>query len=135
MRLVHGLVEETLAGHWDHDRRDLAQFYSSQMEREGHDPSLWYLAFVDDEPAGALITRAESKRGLIAWLGTRKLFRRQRVAVALLEASFDDLEERGASRVDVDVDTQNETNALRLYAAVGMRAEFQSTQWHVDPLN
>jgi ribosomal protein S18 acetylase RimI-like enzyme len=104
------------------------------VESEGHDPSLWYLTLIGDEPAGALIARARSNRGLIAWLGTRKPFRRQRVAVALLGASFDDLEARGASSVDVDVDRQNETNALRLYAAVGMRAEFESTQWQLDLL-
>ncbi|MDQ6805622.1 MAG: GNAT family N-acetyltransferase [Actinomycetota bacterium] len=135
LRLVHELVEETLAGHWDHRRRDFDEFYTAQMEGEGHDPALWYLAFVGQEPAGALIARIESRRGLIAWLGTRKLFRRRGVAVALLGASFHGLEERAASRVDVDVDTQNETNALHVYEHVGMRAQFQSTQWQLDLLN
>jgi ribosomal protein S18 acetylase RimI-like enzyme len=135
LRLVHELVEETLAGHWDHHRRDFDDFYTAQTEGEGHDPSLWYLAFVDNEPAGALIARAASKGGLIAWLGTRKPFRRRGVAVALLGASFDDLEKRRAPRVDVDVDTQNETNAVHVYEHVGMRAQFQSTQWQLDLLN
>jgi mycothiol synthase len=131
LRLVHELTEEALAGHWDHRPRGFEEFCRAQADAEGHDPELWYLAFVDGDPAGALIARVRTGRGLIGWLGTRPEFRRRGVASALLSAAFDELQTRGVSRVEVDVDTANATNASRVYERAGMRVQFQSTHWRL----
>ncbi len=129
LRLVHRVIEEALAGHWDHHCLDFDEFLAAQARRAGHDPSLWYLASLQGEPAGALVARLEAAEGSIALLGTREQLRGRGVATALLLAAFDDLERRGAARVTLDVDAGNATSAYLVYRRVGMRVQFDSEQW------
>lgn len=131
-KLVHELIDDAVAGHWDHRHLPFEQFDAGQAAREGHDPTLWYLAFVDDEPAGAVIARTPGDSGLIAWLGTRERFRGRGVATALLTTVFAVLSERGIRRVHVDVDPGNTTNAMAVYERVGMQEQFRMTQWQLS---
>lgn len=130
-RVVHELVEEALAGHWDHVRLDYGAFYAAQAARPGHDPTLWYLGLVDERPAGALVARLTGSAALIALLGTRAQFRGRGVATALLLHAFDELEARGATCVQLDVDSANVTNAARVYERAGMWVELASEQWRL----
>lgn len=128
-QIVHQLIEETLADHWDHNHLDFDTFMSTQATRPGYNRHLWYIAYLDDQPAGAIVGRLEGANGQIALLGTKEQFRGRGVGTALLYKAFTDLKSRGAMKVTLDVDSDNATNAVRVYEKVGMRAEFSSEQW------
>jgi ribosomal protein S18 acetylase RimI-like enzyme len=131
-RRLHAVLEEAEAGHWNHHRRTFEEFWADQRRRAGHDPDLWWLAEVGATPAAVLIARAEPDRGWIAWLGTERRFRGRGLARSLLRTAFAALRERGLPMVGVDVDSANETSALGVYQAVGMRVLGESDQWRRD---
>jgi ribosomal protein S18 acetylase RimI-like enzyme len=131
-RTVHEVIEQAVAGHWHHQRRDFDDFLADQEQREGHDPALWLLAEHDGEPAGAIICRAPEDRAWIAWLGVLPAARGQGMAAALLGHAFAELGDRGHRTVGVDVDTHNETGAGRVYERAGMRSLGTADQWQRD---
>ncbi len=126
---VHAVLEQSVAGHWNHQERDFASFLADQRSRDGHDPALWLLAEVAGQPAAALIARAPADRAWIAWLGTLAGYRGRGLAGALLGASFAELRERGHASVGVDLDTHNQTGALRVYEQAGMQVTGVADQW------
>lgn len=126
---VHAVLEQSVAGHWNHQERDFASFLADQRSRDGHDPALWLLAEVAGQPAAALIARAPADRAWIAWLGTLAGYRGRGLAGALLRASFAELRERGHASVGADVDTHNQTGALRVYEQAGMQVIGVADQW------
>ncbi|WP_405069277.1 GNAT family N-acetyltransferase [Kribbella sp. NBC_01510] len=129
MATVHAVLEEANDGHWNHQRQSFDDFLSDQQHRDGHDPSLWLLAFVADQPAAALIARAPADRAWIAWLGTLPQYRGKGLATALLTTAFTELHKRGHSSVGVDVDTHNETHAGDVYQRAGMTILGTADQW------
>jgi ribosomal protein S18 acetylase RimI-like enzyme len=131
-RRLHAVLEDAMAGHWNHHRRTFDEFWTDQQQRDGHDPSLWWIAEVDGVPAAVLIARAQPDRGWIGWLGTEQRFRGRGLARHLLLTAFGALQERGHHLVGVDVDSANETNALGVYEAAGMRVLGQADQWKRD---
>ncbi len=131
-KLVHKVIEETHADHWDHHHLDFATFMATQASRPGHNLRLWYIAYLGNHLAGVVIARLEESRGLIALLGTLAQFRGRGVATALLLRAFAYLENQGATKVTLDVDTANATDAVRIYEKVGMETEFSSEQWKVQ---
>lgn len=131
-QIVHQLIEETLADHWDHNQLDFDTFMSTQAAHPGHHPHLWYIAYLDNQPAGAIVGRLEGAKGQIALLGTKEQFRGRGVATVLLSKALTELKGRGATKVIVDVDSDNATNANRVYEKVGMKIEFSSEQWKIQ---
>jgi mycothiol synthase len=129
LAVIHGVIEDAVAGHWKHSRRDFAAFRASQQERDGYDPALWFLAQVDGEPAGAVIARAPPGRAWIAWLGVLPRHRGRGLAGALLRACFFELRQRGHRRAGVDVDSANESEAVAVYEKLGMEIVGEAEQW------
>ena len=129
LAVVHAVIEDAVAGHWQHQRRRFADFLAAQLARNGHDPSLWLLAQVRGRPAGAVIARAPADRAWIAWLGVRPDFRGHGVGGTLLRTVFAILADRGHTSVGVDVDTHNETGAVEVYRRAGMDVVGTADQW------
>lgn len=131
-RRLHAVLEEALAGHWNHHRRAFEEFWADQQQRDGHDPRLWWTAEVEGIPAAVLIARSQPDRGWIAWLGTEQRYRGRGLARCLLLTAFAELKARGHHVVGVDVDSANDTNATGVYEAAGMRVLGQADQWQRD---
>lgn len=128
-RTIHAVVEDAVAGHWNHRRRDFADFDRDQRGREGYDPGLWWLAEADGAPAGAVIARGPAERAWIAWLGVLEAQRGRGVGKLLLRTAFGELRTRGHHSVGVDVDTHNSTGAVAVYQAAGMAVLGTADQW------
>lgn len=126
---IHAVLEDAIAGHWNHQRRGFEEFDRDQRRREGYDPGLWWLAEVDGVSAGAVIARDPAGRAWIAWLGVLDRFRGRGIAKLLLRNAFDQLRERGHETVGVDVDTHNATGAVGVYRAAGMSVLGRADQW------
>jgi mycothiol synthase len=126
---AHAVIEESVAGHWKHQRRSFDEFLRDQESRDGHNPELWLLAESDGEPAGAVIARDPPEHAWIAWLGVAPHHRQRGIANALLHSAFNELRRRGHETVGVDVDTHNQTGANAVYERAGMTVTLRADQW------
>jgi ribosomal protein S18 acetylase RimI-like enzyme len=113
-----------------------ARFKERFLGRHDFDPTLWFLAWDENELAGFALDYSEfgsdAGLGLVNWLGVRSPWRRRGLAEALLRRSFAELYARGKRRVGLGVDAQNVTGALRVYERVGMQAVRRYGTWQRD---
>lgn len=129
-RLAHELIEQALGEHWEHHPRSFEEFAGSEVSLAA--PTLWYLAYLDRQPAGALVLEAFEECALIAWLGVRERARGRGVAGVLLESGFRELERRRIPRAEVVVDSENAFRANLLYERAGMRRAWSAQQWQLN---
>ena len=88
------------------------------------DPTQWWLAEVDGEPAGLLIadeSRTETGVGYVRTLGVLPQFRGRGVAKSLLRTAWAEFAGRDRTATELGVDSENSTGATALYESVGMR--------------
>jgi len=117
-----GFVEETLEA-------GLPRFRHFLTEYEGFDPSLWFLAMDGEQLAGMSLCRPnaleDTQVGHVQVLGVRRAWRKRGLGLALLRHSFSEFYRRGKRKVNLGVDAENLTGALRLYEKAGMRVQRQ----------
>jgi mycothiol synthase len=122
---VYEAQMEAFADHWDFRRTPYDEWRHHALETPRYDPSLWWLVDDGDELAALSLNSwhfsGDPQFGWIHVLGVRPAWRRRGLATALLQHSFRDFRERGASRVGLGVDGENTTGAVRLYERAGMR--------------
>lgn len=123
-QMVYECVEEAFADHWDHTRIPIEHWRAFMLRREDFDPSLWWLAEADGEPAGVCLNAwhfsGDRTFGWVETLGVRRPWRRRGLALAFLRNSFADFKRRGATRVGLSVDAESTTGAVQLYERAGM---------------
>ena len=108
------------------------------IENPSEDPALYVIAFDGSDIAGAVhgvIYPAENAangylRGWTDPVYVRRPWRRRGLASALLARALVRLREAGMTSAQLDVDTQNENDALTLYERQGFVADRQATEWH-----
>jgi mycothiol synthase len=110
-----------------------SHFRAFYLDRRGFDPSLWLLAWDGAELAGFALAFSERAGdlalGQVSSVGVRPRWRRRGVGEALVRAAFCVLHRRGIRAVELGVDAENETNAVRLYERVGMRVARRLDNW------
>jgi len=122
---------EIFRDHWGHVEQPLEEEIPQWLEwirnmGDDFDPALWFVAVdrVTGEVAGYSLCDAEISgdhtRGYVASFGVRSSFRRQGLGLALLHHSFGELHRRGKVAVELDMDSENLTGALRVYTRAGM---------------
>lgn len=127
VEVVHAVVEEAFADHWNHHPRDFPEWWRAKRESAGHDLALWWLAELDGEPVGALVatTQMVGEGALyVATLGVRRAARGRGVARALLREAYAEAGRRGLERVSLTVDGESPTGATALYRSEGMDVDF-----------
>lgn len=122
---IYQANNEAFADDWYFRVEPFEQWSSDAFGRENFDPALIWLAEENGELAGFSANSwhfsGDPQFGWIGTLGVRPRWRRRGLATALLNQSFRDFRSRGATRVGLGVDAQNETGAVRLYERVGMQ--------------
>jgi mycothiol synthase len=114
---------ETWIDTWEPEEEPYEEWAHWTVEREGFDPSLWFLATEGDEIAGFSLCRPSETRsdsGIVNLLGVRRPWRRRGLGEALLRHSFAEFHRRGFPRVALGVDADSPTGAPRLYERAGM---------------
>ena len=100
------------------------KFKHNQTEDDSYDPSLWFLAMNGEEIVGICLCRKygmENKdSGYISSLGVKRPWRRQGIALALLQHAFGEFYQRGKRKVDLGVDASSLTGATDLFLKAGM---------------
>lgn len=124
---VHACVHEAFANEWSFRAETLAAWSARKLEDPRFDPSLWVVARAGEEVCGvALCTAGQFDMGFVNSLAVRPPWRRRGLGLALLRQAFAWFWERGEQRVGLGVDTENPTDAVRLYERAGMRAVWQA---------
>ncbi len=130
---VYRVDDEVFQDHFGYVEEPFEEGYERFMHHmtdpETYDPDLWFLAVEDDEIVGICICRKWSQEdrdaGHISSLGVRCPWRRRGIALALLRHAFHEFYKRGKSKVDLGVDAENLTGAMRLYRKAGMVVHHQ----------
>jgi mycothiol synthase len=113
------IAEEAMADHWGHVP---ISFEDWKQRRIGStfDPSIWFLAEEDGEPAGVALCSVASEIGWVDTLAVRRPWRQRGLGMALLRHAMSEFHRRGLKRVALGVDAANPTGATRLYERAGM---------------
>lgn len=100
------------------------KFKHSMTGDDSYDPSLWFLAMDGEEIIGICLCRKygleDKDTGHISSLGVKRPWRRQGIALALLQHAFGEFYQRGKREVDLGVDASSLTGATDLYLKAGM---------------
>jgi GNAT superfamily N-acetyltransferase len=130
MRQVVVALDEAFEDHWGH--HVLTEDHIRGVIDHPHtDPSLWAVAWASDEVAGAVIATEMFddnaafgyRRGWLDTVGTRRRWRGQGVASALIGRALANLRARGLTSAALGVDTANPSGALGLYERLGFHTD------------
>lgn len=141
LRAVHLVLEESFADHFNSYREPFEEFVERLREAPGHRWDHWWLAFVDDEPAGALVAStvpgqvgddgiASPDSSHVEYIGVHRSSRGKGVAKSLLHTVIADAAVRGRGSVDLEVDAHSPTGADGIYASMGWQTVYTTQSWH-----
>jgi mycothiol synthase len=119
-RALHAMHQAAFAEHWEFVPEPLDEWLG-RTKRSDYDPELWQLAVRGNEIAGAALCFGWRDRGWVLDLAVGPAWRKKGLGIALLQAGFHGLSRRGFRHIGLEVDSENETGATRLYERVGMR--------------
>jgi len=123
--------EEAFRDHWGRVPWSLEEEERNWLEwmrwqGDAFDPSLSTLAWNGDEVAGFALGRPhlplDRARGIVASLAVRPAWRKKGLGSALLRNALGEFYRRGCRSVELLVDSENRSGALRLYERAGMHA-------------
>ncbi len=122
---VYDAYVEAFGDHWDFHPEPFDEWRYSNVEAPGADPALWLLAHDGSDLAGVSLAKlhhsGEPDAGWIAILAVRRPWRGRGLGLALLRGSFRELYTCRRHIVELGVDAENVTGAVRLYERAGMR--------------
>jgi ribosomal protein S18 acetylase RimI-like enzyme len=127
-RTVYEVDEEAFQDHFGFVKEDPEEGFEKFMHHmagdDSYDPSLWFLAVAGEEIIGICLCRRygpeDRTTGYVSSLGVKRAWRRQGIALALLQQSFGEYYKRGKTKVDLGVDAESLTGATDLYKKAGM---------------
>ncbi|MBL8165042.1 MAG: GNAT family N-acetyltransferase [Anaerolineae bacterium] len=117
---VYDAKVEMFQDHWG-DQHDPLHEWRSTVEAPHFDPSLWWVAYAGDAIAGIVLSQpTTAETAWVGILGVRRAWRKQGLAQALLQLCFAEYQRRGLREVFLGVDSNSQTNAVKLYQRAGM---------------
>ena len=117
---LHAAHQEAYAKHWEFTPESLEEWLKWRGERGDYNAELWRLATEGEEIAGAALCFGERHQGWVLDLFVGQRWRRRGLGLVLLRSGFRALWGRGHSHVGLEVDSENESGATRLYERAGM---------------
>jgi mycothiol synthase len=118
---LHAMHQEAFAEHWEFMPSAIDEWLKWRHTRSDYDPAFWQIAEENGEIAGAALCFGEDHIGWVLDLAVRPASRRAGLGLVLLQSGFVALWRHGHTRVGLEVDSENETGATRLYERAGMR--------------
>jgi len=125
-RDLHAVVEEGFSRHWGYVPVAYPDYRAEFDADPAPDVPMWRLARVDGRLVGVCKASGRNEDvggGYVADLCVLDGYRGRGIARALLLSTFEAYRRAGRYVVQLNVDSQNDTGAVRLYASVGMREE------------
>ncbi|MEU6891758.1 GNAT family N-acetyltransferase [Streptomyces sp. NPDC046557] len=131
-RRAHALVQETFAAHFGHVERAYGPWLDHLDARDLDWSLVWIATLPAPGDVAVLLTRDDrTGMGWISHLGVREEVRGRGIGGFLLRHAFAVYAGRGRDTVGLGVDTGNETGALALYEAHGMRPHYTLDTWEL----
>jgi mycothiol synthase len=126
--IIYEAAKEAFRDHWG-ESEWTAEEKRSWEAQPTFNPALWQVAWDGDEVAGGVLTFIDEKeneeygrlRGLTETIFTRRPYRRQGLARALIARSLQKQKELGMTESALSVDAENPTGALHLYQSMGFK--------------
>ncbi|MFN7251068.1 MAG: GNAT family N-acetyltransferase [Anaerobacillus sp.] len=106
-------------------REQTLDMWMTEKTSPGYDKTLWYIAYLNDEPSGFIMCKKSPEAIWIDLLGVINTRRNLGVAKTLLNQIFQDCYTINFPKVQLMVDANSLTNANLLYEKVGMKAIYQ----------
>ncbi len=132
-RAVYNADEEAFRDHWGFVEGKFEDWEHQFFNNKSFDPTLWFLAMDGDEIAAITLGNNDGpQKGWIDTVGTRRPWRKQGLALALLHHAFGEFYKRGRSRVGLGVDASSLTGATRLYEKAGMHVARQFDRYQKE---
>ncbi|MBI5960051.1 MAG: GNAT family N-acetyltransferase [Chloroflexi bacterium] len=116
---------------WGYSPPPFEIWQTLMTEEYPYDPTLWLVAVdqTTDQIVGLCLPRAKGiDRPGVGWIdtvGVRADYRQRGLGSALLRHGFRALQGHGFSAAELEVDSENRTNAVALYERAGMRVQKQ----------
>jgi mycothiol synthase len=130
--LWHSAHQNSFSSHFGFAPRELGKWRELVLD-SATDPDGVFLAFKNGEPVGFCQCNneyAEENRGYINILGVTHEYHGMGIGEALLQTGISHCLRKGFDSVELNVDTGNESGALKLYEKVGFKAESSWIQLH-----
>jgi mycothiol synthase len=118
---LYAMHQEAFAEHWEFTPQPFEGWLRWRTTRSDYSPELWQLGFEGEELAGAALGFGQTGLGWILDLAVAPKWRKRGLGLALLQRSFHELYRAGFTQIGLEVDSENETGATRLYERAGMR--------------
>jgi mycothiol synthase len=120
-REVHRTIEDAFDGTFGWTEQTFDDFRHDTLEAATFDPELMLVAREGGAVVGVLHGIATEREGHVSVVAVRLGSRGRGIGEALMRRSFWEFARRGLDRVWLNVDSENEAGAVRLYERVGMR--------------
>jgi mycothiol synthase len=131
-RAVYETISEAFDDMWGHLPRPYEDWRAHTVEHPDFDPALWAIVEGLGQPAAAICCYRFGERGHIRNLGVRRPWRRRGLGLALLRHAFNTFWARGITTIDLGVDAESLTGAMRLYERAGMRVTREFLRWEKE---
>jgi ribosomal protein S18 acetylase RimI-like enzyme len=131
--LWHALHQDSFSKHFGFAPRELENWKKLVVDDVFIDPDGVFVAFMNEKPVGfcqCTDEYAEDSKGQISIIGVAQEYQGLGIGEALLQTGISHSFAKGYSSIELNVDTGNETGALKLYEKVGFRAESSWIQLH-----
>ena len=97
-----------------------AEAMGHTLNEPGAGPELTFVAYLDGLPIAFCLGRVAAPGGFINMLATDPAARGRGIGLALLNQAMVEMAHRGARLIELNVDADNPTGAVRLYQRAGM---------------
>ncbi|MEP6895008.1 MAG: GNAT family N-acetyltransferase [Chloroflexota bacterium] len=126
---------EAFRDHWGSHEQAYEDWSHRIFGNPNFDPTLWVIAWDENEVAGFSQNRFRKGIGWIGTIAVRRPWRKRGLGEALLYHSFGEFYKRGMKTIGLGVDASNPTGATRLYQKVGMHvaSEFLTYEKELRP--
>jgi len=129
----HKVHQNAFSKHFGFAPRELEKWKELVIDDSFLDRGGIFLAFKNEEPVGfcqCTDEYAEENKGYISILGVAQEYQGLGIGEALLQKGITHCASKGYNSMELNVDTGNESGALRLYEKVGLRPESSWIQLH-----
>jgi mycothiol synthase len=126
-REIYTIVDDAFSEWEGRESRPFDDWQARTTARPDFDPTLLYVAVVDDQLVGMALGIHFPGEGWLEQVAVRPEFRGQGIARALLITIFGEFRARGEHRLGLNTDSR--TGALDLYLNLGMILEHTFVRW------
>jgi mycothiol synthase len=124
---IHTVIQQSFRDIGGHPYRPFDEWKQGVLGRSHFDPAMLYVALNGETIVGAIIccTYPEQSQGQVVQIAVLRPWRKQGIAMYLLETVFGEYYQRGIANIFLDVDGHNATGAHQLYEHAGMHKTMQ----------